>query len=676
MDGHWADQIIRDIDVLSDDRYARFPFSDNVHVRRLVDAYQRLGALHFAEPGVESERQNLRIRIHNVFKRMEERQVSLVVAGGWNAGKSTVINAFLGESWMPMNVNRETVTVNRILGGSERYLHVHFREGHLPRQLRQAYQDVDFVHHKIREFGESHRDAIERIDICYPGHPFLTWLALIDTPGLDFSARDDRVSQPLIDDADVLVWVMHIEGPRQHDLAALRAFRRRNPGSRLLAVVNYADMYDESEWGEILADKQSSLGEEADAVFLVSARSDLEARGADPGFSQLRAYLNEHVLPAYGELRWRKPSRLASDSLGQIQAFIENVRHQPLKAANPFRLAGRECWTAHELAIAAGQYWEQARAELLDGHLSRWLREELQDQPLAKALDELRSDATLYDDARLLYLLALLAPGRHLMWHGVSLEKSALIKLAHQARQDEKALHNIIQLYHRQVLRLCTNAAPSLYGDYRLIQDDWEKGFRLCHAALRPTQKQPIIADFNENRLLPWLLLLQLDEGVEANLRQQLEDVEGVDLASLRRVLPWYRDLGDPDTNPALLPLLQELAWTALREYRWNQALRKNSSAGYEEFLKPYPEGPFSAEAKKNLSELLRKELVRDPDNPPLRRHYLKRRTRAQREEDYGEYCILGIPLNIEKAKLSRDYGPLPNRNIAPENASRELLDE
>ncbi|MBP8201693.1 MAG: dynamin family protein, partial [Nitrospira sp.] len=212
MDGHWADQIIRDIDVLSDDRYARFPFSDNVHVRRLVDAYQRLGALHFAEPGVESERQNLRIRIHNVFKRMEERQVSLVVAGGWNAGKSTVINAFLGESWMPMNVNRETVTVNRILGGSERYLHVHFREGHLPRQLRQAYQDVDFVHHKIREFGESHRDAIERIDICYPGHPFLTWLALIDTPGLDFSARDDRVSQPLIDDADVLVWVMHIEG--------------------------------------------------------------------------------------------------------------------------------------------------------------------------------------------------------------------------------------------------------------------------------------------------------------------------------------------------------------------------------------------------------------------------------------------------------------------------------
>ena len=675
MDGHWSDQIIPETDVPSDDRYTRFPFSDNVHVRRLVDAYQRLGVLHFAEPRVESERQNLRIRIHKAFKRMEERQISLVVAGGWNAGKSTVINAFLGESWMPMNVNRETVTVNRILGGAERYLHVHFREGHLPRQLRHAYQDVDFVHYKLRELGESHREAIERIDIRYPGHPFLTWMMLIDTPGSDFSTRDDHVSQPLIDDADVLVWVMHIEGPRQPDLAALRAFRRRNPGSRLLAIVNYADLLDESEWEEVLADKRATLGEEADAVFLVSARNDLEARGTDPGFGQLRTYLNEQVLPAYGELRWRKPSRLASDCLGQIRAFIENVRHQPLKAANPFLLAGRECWTARELATAAGQHWEQALAEFRDGHLSRWLREELHNPLLAKTLDDLWSDTTLNADARLLHLQALLAPDQHLRWHGVSLEKSALINLAHQARQDETALVTLIQLYHLQVLRLIANAATHLCRDYPLIQDAWEAGLGQCHAALRP-QKEPIIADFNQNRLLPWLLLLQLEEGTEANLRHQLNDVDGVDLASLRRVLPWYRDLGDPDTNPALLPLLQELSWTALREYHWKYALRENSSTGYEKFLKRYPEGPYSLLARKNIPDRLREELITDPNNPHLRRHYLQWRTKAQREEDYGEYCILGIPLNIEKANLAREFGPLPNRNISPQNASRELLGE
>ena len=673
MDGHWADQIIRDTDVLSDDRYARFPFSDNVHVRRLVDAYQRLGSIHFAAPQVEAERRQLGKKANNAFKRMRETQISLVVAGGWNAGKSTVINAFLGESWMPMNVNRETVTVNRIMGGKDRQITVHFHDGHPHRRLRYAYQDVGYVHHKIREHGELHRDAIERIDIIYPDHPFLSWMMLIDTPGLDFSARDDRVSQPLIDDADVLVWVMHIEGPRQHDLAALRAFRRHNPGSRLLAVVNYADLLDESEWEEVLADKQAALGEEADKVFLVSARNDLEARGTDPGFGHLRTYLNEQVLPAYGELRWRKPSRLASECLGQIRAFVENVRHQPLKAGNPFLLAGKECWTALELATAAGQHWEQAMAHLRDGHLSRWVREELHNPHLATTLDDLWNDSSLDFDARLLHLLALLAPGRHLRWHGVSLEKSALIKLAHQARQDETALNTLIQLYHRQILRLCANVATHLYGDYRLIQVAWEAGFLQCQAAIWP-RKEPIIADFNQNRLLPWLLLLQLEEGTEANLRQQLNDVDGVDLASLRRVLPWYRDLGDPDTNPALLPLLQELSWTALREYRWKYALRDNSSTGYEKFLKLYPEGSYSLLARKNIPARLREELMTDLNNCRLRRRYLQWRTKAQREEDYGEYCILGIPLNIEKANLARLYGPLPNRNISPENASRELL--
>ena len=655
MDGHWSDQIIPETDVPSDDRYTRFPFSDNVHVRRLVDAYQRLGVLHFAEPRVESERQNLRIRIHKAFKRMEERQISLVVAGGWNAGKSTVINAFLGESWMPMNVNRETVTVNRILGGAERYLHVHFREGHLPRQLRHAYQDVDFVHYKLRELGESHREAIERIDICYPGHPFLTWMMLIDTPGSDFSTRDDHVSQPLIDDADVLVWVMHIEGPRQPDLAALRAFRRRNPGSRLLAVVNYADLLDESEWEEVLADKQAALGEEADNVFLVSARNDLEARGTDPGFGQLRTYLNEQVLPAYGELRWRKPSRLASDCLGQIRAFIENVRHQPLKAANPFLLAGRECWTARELATAAGQHWEQALAHLRDGHLSRWVREELHNPLLAKTLDDLWNDSSLDFDAHLLHLLALLAPGRHLRWHGVSLEKSALINLAHQARQDETALNTLIQLYHRQILRLCANVAIPLYGDYRLIQVAWEAGLRQCQAILREQPPdRPVITGYNHHRLLPWLLLLQLEERTKTCLRQNLAEL---DLPAWST--PWYWDLGDPDSNPALLPLLWDLASAAQHEHHW---LRK-------EFHQPL--GPQDIN---RLTTRLRDELIKNPDNQRLRHSYLNWRTRAQREQDFDDYCVLGIPLNSVKAGLALNYGPLPDRNITRDNAQRDLL--
>ncbi len=114
MTSHWTDALTSP---RAEDDYAHLPFGDNVHVRRLADAERCLSDLHFAVPAVEAERQALLRRISAIFSRMSETQVSLVVAGSWNAGKSTVINAFLGERWMPMNVTRETVTVNRILAG-------------------------------------------------------------------------------------------------------------------------------------------------------------------------------------------------------------------------------------------------------------------------------------------------------------------------------------------------------------------------------------------------------------------------------------------------------------------------------------------------------------------------------------------------------------------------------
>lgn len=330
MSDHWIDRLF---EMRPDQAYAHLPFCDNVHVRRLADAQRCLQSLRFAEPGIETEREKLLDVIRRTFDRMADTQIALVVAGDWNAGKSTLTNALLGEHWLPANVTRETLTINRILAGPQRSIRVHFRDNRTPWELRHDYSSVDFVHRKIKELGEEHRDVIERIDVFYPDHAFLKWVALIDTPGLDFSEADDRVSQPLIEDADVLLWVMHLEGPRQSDLMALRAFRQRNPESPILVVANYADLLDEGEWEEVLADKQARLSEYAGAVFRVSAQRDLRARDSDPGFRQLRAYLHEHLVPAYGELRWyRRPSRLARDCLEQVQGFAECARNRPLEA--------------------------------------------------------------------------------------------------------------------------------------------------------------------------------------------------------------------------------------------------------------------------------------------------------------------------------------------------------
>jgi hypothetical protein len=84
--------------------------------------------------------------------------------------------------------------------------------------------------------------------------------------------------------------------------------------------------------------------------------------------------------------------------------------------------------------------------------------------------------------------------------------------------------------------------------------------------------------------------------------------------------------------------------------------------------------GPFSEDARIAIPRLLRKELLKDLNNSSLRVRYLKWRTRKQREEDREIFCKWGIPLNTVKALLANQYGPLPDREITPANASRELL--
>ena len=673
MTPHWTDALPSPH---AEDDYAHLPFGDNVYVRRLADAERCLSDLHFSVPAVEAERQALLGRTSAIFSRMSETQVSLVVAGSWNAGKSTVINAFLGERWMPMNVNRETVTVNRILAGGRRQLRVLFRPGHEPAHQTDDYGAAEDVHGKIQDLGEKHRDAIERIDIHYPGHPFLTWVALIDTPGLDFSARDDAVSQPLVDEADVLLWVMHLEGPRQQDLASLHAFRQRNPHGRVIAVINYADLLETAERVEVWADKRDRLKGMADAVFLVSALNDLASRDSDAGFRQLRAYLNEQILPAYGDLRHRRPSRLAREFLAQAWAFAERVRDQPLlKARQAYRLAGKDCWTAEALVGAVAHNWDAAVAGLGNGSLSRWLRDDLNDQGLAKHLDGLMADPLLDHDKRLLRLLALLSPGRGLVWRGISLEKVSLIELAHKALgnsfEAKTARDSIERIYHRQILSTCAVAG---YPDHGIIQDRWETAFGRCKAAFEAKiPKEQVTDEKILDTVLASLLLMQLDEEAHFSMQSELE--EG-DFRTLRYNIPWLWDLGGPDPDPTLLPLLIKLLPAARRQYRWDQVQKSHSSELCETFLKDYPTGPFIYQARKWLPDLLRNELVNDPANPPLRRRYLRWRTGDQWVQDAKDWCVMGFPVDWSMYELARQYGPLPDWETLPANPRQVLLGE
>lgn len=588
---HWTDRLS---EPQQESDYANWPHGDNVHVRRLADAQRDLSEICFADAAIEAERQALLARANDIRTTLAETQVSLVVAGGWNAGKSTLINAFLCESWMPTNVNRETVTVNRILDGEEQQLQVFFRDDRKP--LHETYSDAQDVHKKIQNLGRRERDTIERIDVCYPKHSFLKWCAIIDTPGLDFSQEDSVVSQPLIDEADVLLWVMHIEGPREQDIQALRIFRQRNSGSRILAVANYADLLDESEYNDVYDDKQERLKQYADAIFLVSAKCDLEQKESDRGFKQLRAYLNEQILPAYGALQNRRPTRLACECVDQMRLFSEKARRQPLKASSPYRLGENNCWTARELAIALSKKSVVALPELKQ--ILRWVRDDLKDPTLMQMTEGLIQSSTLIPDERLLCLLIRFAPDLPPTWRGVSLAPSDLIIIAQRAEQDQTTQSHIKAIYDHRVFEMCVRAGLS---GYQSIQDGWENAVTQCKDAWQRTENAGAPKYFDLHIILPSLLLLQLQKQSDSMLRQLVK----IACSNIDHKIYWFKELGEAETAPAaVLILMLKLSPMAKDQSYWERARLENSKESYYFYLSSFPDGIFAEDAHEKLSKI------------------------------------------------------------------------
>lgn len=133
-----------------------------------------------------------------------DQPVRVAIAGKVKAGKSTLLNALVGEALAPTDAGECTRIVTWYHDGPSALVHAHLRDGDV-RQVR--YQragtalDVDL--------GDTDPATVERLDVQWPSQR-LRELTLIDTPGTGSISAD--VSQRSID-----FLVGDDEGPREAD---------------------------------------------------------------------------------------------------------------------------------------------------------------------------------------------------------------------------------------------------------------------------------------------------------------------------------------------------------------------------------------------------------------------------------------------------------------------------
>jgi GTP-binding protein EngB required for normal cell division len=225
---------------------------------RLLGAVERFG--HDGKPEDRQRLREARDQLVGLFL--------LVVAGEFNSGKSSFINALLGERVLPEGVTPTTDRINILRYGPE-----------AAEQLRDAY-------------------LLERT------HPaqLLREISIVDTPGTNaIIRRHEELTRDFVPRSDLILFVTSADRPfTESERAFLEQIREW--GKKVIMVINKIDILsnpaDRAEVIAFVREHAGALLGQPPETFALSAREALEARSAGQeerwqrsGFDEIEKYL-------------------------------------------------------------------------------------------------------------------------------------------------------------------------------------------------------------------------------------------------------------------------------------------------------------------------------------------------------------------------------------------------
>ncbi|HEY2900191.1 MAG TPA: dynamin family protein [Polyangia bacterium] len=230
--------------------------------------------------------------------KLDDERFSVVVLGEFNHGKSTFINALLGEAVLPAGITPTTAVLTHIVYGARPTATLVFDSG--------AKQPIDpLTAGALSEWLtvdglQPKRDAaIHHVEVTHPAPILRERLTIVDTPGVnDINEQRADITYGYLPRADAAVFLLDAT---QILTASERQFLEerilRSSRERLIFVVAKADLLDEAELAEALAFARKHLTAivAEPAIFPVSAKRALAGKRDESGLPAFEAQLGATV---------------------------------------------------------------------------------------------------------------------------------------------------------------------------------------------------------------------------------------------------------------------------------------------------------------------------------------------------------------------------------------------
>ncbi|RKQ37590.1 dynamin family protein [Oceanobacillus halophilus] len=178
-------------------------------------------------------------KILDLYEKLDKNELMISFAGHFSAGKSSMINALMGEDILPKSPIPTSANVVKITSG-EGKANVHLHNGDVL-EFKEPY-DMD----RIKEYSKN-KNEIKKIEINTSKPILPKQCSLMDTPGIDAADDADRImTESSLHLIDVLFYVMdynHVQS--EVNLQFLRSVQ--NKSIPFYVIINQIDKHDENE---------------------------------------------------------------------------------------------------------------------------------------------------------------------------------------------------------------------------------------------------------------------------------------------------------------------------------------------------------------------------------------------------------------------------------------------
>lgn len=280
------------------------------------------------------------------------RPLTIATMGEFSAGKSTFVNALLGEAVAPMGVLPTTTTINVFRRGTGGGARVHYRDGRI------GMIDKADVQEFLHGLDDAEAQRIRHMEIERSGGR-MGDAAVVDTPGLNaLDEYHEQVAREFLDEADAVVWVFSAtRSGAASEVGMLTELRES--GRQVLGVLNKVDTLDADEQAELATYLREQLGEVLVEVVPLRGNDALKFRteggqGKDP-FAAIETALDTHFLRKARELKRTLTARRLQEALEAAKlATLEAVEALERGADEATRAADQERPSAAELLMSFG----------------------------------------------------------------------------------------------------------------------------------------------------------------------------------------------------------------------------------------------------------------------------------------------------------------------------------